>query len=147
MFRKSLTILALGIAVLGFGAVKSNAQCEFRWTAQVYAPPGTDHNSYTMWDWQGVSCALHPSLSWKNSKTGDSGVANENSISSAAVATSGASFSGTMLVNNKTYMAFTMTLDATARTIAFTLKDPKTGRATVSTVSALDPSSTIYLNP
>ena len=148
MFRKTLTIVAIGISVLAMGTVKSNAQCALHFGAVVGASVSTAQGTvdYTIHDWIGIDCVHYIMITYVNEKTRASGTATETSIGTSSFSASGATYSGKMLVG-KNWADFTLSLDASAPAIAFTLAKTKTSAA-VNNVNTLTAGSyDIWLNP
>src|SRR2546422_847701 len=70
MFRKTLTIVAIGISVLAMGTVKSNAQCALHFGAVVGASVSTAQGTvdYTIHDWIGIDCVHYIMITYVNEK-------------------------------------------------------------------------------
>lgn len=146
MFRKALTIIAIGISVLAAGALKSEAQ---GFVTHVHINGWNAAAGYLIWDVTNADGSRGVTVAYNDGK--GVGTAYLPTISTATFGTGGAVYSGTMsytLNGGKKAVSygFTMTFDAATHAIAFTLT--KNGATVVSNAAAaLDPSSLIVFNP
>ncbi len=147
MFRKALTIAAIGITFAAIGAVKSEAQCDWVNYAIVnvgiYLPSGGTQ-SYGIYDYSDLYCQHHFDIFYVDTTKGIHGSANDKTGVRNVLTASGASYSGKMLVGKKWYN-YSLSLDATTSTVSFQMSDPKTGAVAASNTGTV--SGSIYLNP
>jgi hypothetical protein len=124
--------------------VAPSTACKFKWIADVYGPVSSIDGGYEIWDAIGWDCKRAIQIWFVDRKANISGYAD--SPSQHDVTSSTAKYSGNMTVDKKT-MSFLLTLNASNRTVMFTLTNPKNGAVVVNRTDTLDPAATIQLTP